>query len=193
MRCFDISEWKLDELTDNIRERIVETKVEIPPKVIKHGVSVRYKTGENNYRYPNWGYFTYDMTKVFKTREDYEKYLDSISYIEKTGDNFWVEIGEKNTYKDSDGNEIPCHYEIHEYDYETYEDDNSYIEYSEDEKKCLSEILYLIEKAKVCMRVYDHCCDNWSFGNGGFSKELKTEIEKFEKEYTEDIRNDEGI
>lgn len=190
MMYFDINDWSLAELTDDIRERIRDSKQVLPPKVMKHGVSIRYRTGESSYMYPNCGYLSYDMLKDLKTREDYEKYLDNIPYIEKIGDNFWMEIGENKTYVDSSGNEILYHYEIHEYDYEAYEDDNTYIEYSDEEKDRLSEALYVIERAKVYMRVYNHCRDNWSFGKGRFSDELKTELEKFEKEFTEELPDD---
>ena len=44
---------------------------------------------------------------------------------------------------------------------------------------------------RVYLDVYDHCCDQCSFGNGHFSNELKEELEKFEKNYNEDYIPDE--
>lgn len=189
MRYFDISMWSLDELTDSIRERIRESKKKIPCKVKKHGISIVYIVGVNCYQYPNHGYFGCGMVPEFKSVGEAEMWLDGISWIDREGD-IWVEHGESHVYVDNDGNEVKCHYEIREYDYEEYEDGEEYTEYSEEEKKKLSEVLYLIEKAKVAMSVYDYCCDQWSFGHGGFSDELKEEYEKFEKGYSEDVRED---
>lgn len=186
-RYFDYSDWSLEELCNHIRDRIEESKKPIPPKVMKHSVSIVYRVGEGCYSYPTYGYFSYPHMPDFKNRHEAEDYLDKCGWIEKKGDNFWVDTCEKQTYKDKDGNDVYYHYEIRESDYEAYEDDEFHTEYSDEEKQKLSEALYMIEKARVYMSVYDYCCDNGCFGHGDFSDELKEELEKFEKNFTEEL------
>ena len=190
MRYFDIYDWKLDELVDNIRERIADSKRPIPPKVMRHCIMIVYKCGEDSYSYPNRGYFAYGVVPEFTTRQEAEEYLNHCTGITRVGDNSWVEDGYNETYEKKDGSVENCHYMIRESDYEEYEDGEHHTEYSEEEKRLLSEALYNIEKSRVYMTVYDHCCDQYSFGGGGFSDELKEELEKFEKEYTEELPDD---
>lgn len=186
-RYFDYSEWNIDELCNHIRERIFESKKPIPKKVMKHYICIVFRTGENCYTYPNYGVFAYGYIPEFKTRKEAEDYLAKHDWIERKGDNCWVEYNEVRYYDLKSGGSEQYHYEIRESDYEEYEDGENYIEYTEEEKNQLSEILYQIERGKVCMSVYDHCCDQGSFGGGSFSEELKEELEKFEKEYTEEL------
>ena len=190
MRYFDIYDWKLDELVDNIRERILESKKPLPKKVMRHLVIIVYRCGEGSYIFPNRGYFAHGVVPEFKTRQEAEDYLNQCDGIIKIGDGAWVEDGYNDTYTKSDGTVERCHYTIRESDYEEYEDGEHHTEYGEEEKKMLSEALYNIEKARVYMRVYDHCCDQYSFGDNRFSNELKRELEKFEKEYTEELPED---
>lgn len=190
MKYFDIHDWNMDELVNNIRERIVESKKDIPPKVVRHYIMIAYKCGESCYTYPNRGYFAYGVVPEFETREEAEEYLDHCSGITRIGENAWVEDGYDDTYELSDGSVERCHYMIRESDCEEYEDGEYHCEYSDEEKDKLSEALYIIEKARVYMKVYDHCCDEYSFGGGSFSDELKEELEKFEEEYTEELPED---
>lgn len=186
-RYFDYSDWDIEEVCNHIRERIFESKKTIPPKVMKHFVSIVYRTGESCYSYGCYGLYSYGRMPEFETREDAEKFLDKCAWITKLGDNFWVEDRESRSYDTKDGKTVLCHYEIRESDYEVYEDGGDYIEYTDEEKKQLSDILYIIEKARVCMSVYDHCCDQGSLGGGSFSEELKEELDKFEKDFSEDL------
>lgn len=191
-RYFDYSDWNIEELCDHIRERIDESKKPIPPKIMKHSVSILYKVGETCYMYPtyNFGYGYGDIPN-FKTRQEAEDYISKCGWIEKKGDNFWIDSHSKETYKDKYGNEIRCHYEIKESDYEVYEDEEYHTEYSDEEKQKLSEALYMIEKARVYMRVYDYCCDHCHFGKGDFSNELNDELKVFESNFTEELpKND---
>ena len=189
-RYFDYREWDFEEICQNLRKRIYESKQPIPKKVMKHSVSILYRISKDCCTYPNTGWFSY--MPEFKTVEDAEKYLESIPGIDKDG-GLWINFqsGKVDTYEDKNGIEVPCHYEIRENDYEVYEDGNYYTEYSDEEKEKLSETLYNIEKMRVYLDVYDHCCDQYSFGNGHFSNELKEELEKFEKNYNEDYIPDE--
>ena len=189
-RWFDYSEWELDEVCNSIRERIRDSKHVLPPKVMRHYVSIMFRISESSYTNPSRIWFSYDQLPHFETRQDAEKYLDSMSWLEKTGVNSWVEEGETRYYDTKDGDSVPVHYEIHENDIEEFEDGEEHVEYSDEEKQKLSEILYLIEKAKVCLDVYDHCSDQWSFGHGQFSEELKERLERFETEFTEELPQD---
>lgn len=190
MRYFDIRDWDIEEMCDSLRERIAEAKKPLPKRVMKHSVSIILRTSPTSYQSPE----PYFYRERFQTREEAEKFMDKTPWIERTGDNSWIELGSRNhkTYIDKEGNEVPYHYEINEYDYETWEDDEYHIEYSDSEKKMLSETLYQIEKARIYMDVYDHCCDQGSFGEGHFAQELNERLKKFEEEYNEDPkRNDE--
>lgn len=189
-RYFDYSDWDIEELCNHIRERIYESKKPIPGKVMKHYVSIVYKVGEGCYQYSGYGWFSYGNIPQFKTREEAEEYLDSIAWLTRTGDNSWIEEGRVRHYDTSDGKTERCHYEIRESDYEEYEDGEDHIEYTSDEKRYLSEILYNIEKARCCMDVYDHCCDQGSFGGGSFVKEFEEKISNFNKTYTEELPED---
>lgn len=190
-RYFEYRDWDIEELCDSIRNRIADSKKIIPPIVKKQGVSIIFKTSENSYSYPHHFNYNYRENKSFETKEECLKCLDNTAWVEKIGDNMWIDIQEKRTYTDKDGNEIPYHYEIHEYEYEQYEDGEHYTLYSDEEKKMLSDALYHIEKARIYMQVYDHCSDQGSFGKGSFSDELKEELDKFEKNYNEEPRKNE--
>lgn len=190
-RYFDYRDWELDELCHSLRERISESKKPLPKKVMKHSVIVLYRTGEGSYMYPNWGWFSYGNVPDFKSKDEAEKYLLDVCNFTKIGENMYEDNHKNQTYTNADGNVVNCHYVIRESDYEAFEDGEYHIEYSDEEKQKLSEALYMIEKARVYMSVYDHYCDQWSFGNGRFSNELKTELENFEKEYTEEISDEE--
>lgn len=187
---FEYKDWDIEDLCDSIRERIHESKQPLPKKVMKHNVSIVFRIGEGSYQYPSRGWFSYDIMPNFITRQDAEKYLDNMGWIKKVKDNFWVEDNETRYYETKNGDSVPYHYEVRESDYENWEDDEYHTEYSEEEKKTLSEALYWIEKARVYMRTYDHCSDQGCFGHGGFSNEVKEELERFEKEYSEELPSD---
>lgn len=185
---FDYNYWEIERLCNQIRERIRDSKKVIPPIVKKHAISIIYRTSENSYRYPMYGPFAYNVRPEFTTREEAEKYIESFDYVTKVSDNFYIDgirCGE--TYETKDGQVVDCHYEILEYDYEEYEDGEHYVLYSDEEKKMLSEALRKIEEATVYMSVFDHCTDQGSFGDGSFSEELKEELDKFNKEFTEEL------
>lgn len=193
-RYFDFREWDFDEICHNLRERIAESKKPIPPKVMVHSVCIVFRQSESSYTYTHslsysWGYNS--NYQNFKTREEAEKYIATCAWIEKLGDNFYIDIDEKRTYTDKNGKEVLYHYEIKESDYEQYADGNSYYEYSDEEKRLLSETLYNIEKARAYISAYDYCCDQCSFGEGRYEREVKEELKKFEKEYTEELPPDE--
>lgn len=184
-RYFDFREWDLEEICYSLRKRIAESKKPIPPKVKRHLISIIYRTDVNCYTYSNLKSL-YSISD-FKNRQEAIDFLNKFSWLTRTGDNSWEESSVRETYIDANGNEVKYHYEINEGDYEEYEDGESYFEYSNEEKEKLSEALHMIEKARVYINVYDHCCDQYSFGEGRFSDELKTELENFEKEYTENL------
>ena len=187
---FDYRDWDLQEICDSIREKIAESKKPIPPKVMKHDISIVYRISGVCCVYSTYHLCGYDLPK-FKTRQEAEDYLSKISWIKRTGENSWEEIPvREEPYIDENGNKINPHYEIRESDYEVYEDGEYYTLYSDEEKQKLSEALYMIEKARIYMQVYDHCCDQGSFGEGGFSDELKEEMDKFEKDFTEELPMD---
>lgn len=186
---FEYRDWDIEDLCYSIRERLHKSKKPIPKKIWKHSVSIVYRTGENCYSYPNYGWYQLSNLPDFNTREEAEKYLDSLKWLVREGD-IWIDEHERHTYITKDEKTIPYHYEIRESDYETWEDGNYYIEYSEEEKKALSDALYWVEKARIYMGTYDHCSDQGSFGDGRFSDELKRELEKFESSYTEDYSED---
>ena len=185
-RYFDYSDWTLDEICMDIRRRIAESKETIPPKVMRHYVSIVYRTEHNCYTYSHYLYKSTD----FNSRKDAEDYLAKCGWIKKIDDNFWVDIAEKETYKDPDGNPVLKHYEIREYDCEEYEDGEHHIEYSEEEKKALSQTLLAIETARAYMRAYDYTSDECGFGEGRYAQEVKEEIDKMTKEYTEELPED---
>lgn len=193
MSYFEYRDYEIEDMCNSIRERILESKKPLPPKVMNHYVSIRYRIGEGSYQYPHHGVFSWDVRPEFKTRQEAEDYLNKISWLKKEGDNFWVEDTETSYYDCKDGSSVKYHYEIHEFDIEEYEDGNSHVEYSDSEKDMLSEALYHIEKARIYMQVYNHCSDQWSFGNGRFSDEVNEEMEKFEKEFTEELPEDYDI
>ena len=194
MRYIELREWDIDYICNDIRERIAESKKPIPPKIIKHYISIVYKTGENSYIYPSYGLFSYPHVPDFKSRQEAENFMNCISWLKRIGENSWEEIPVRDKYIDNNGNEINCHYMIRESDYEVYEDEESHTEYSDEEREKLSEALYIIEKAMSYIRAYDYCRDQYCFGNGGFVKELKEELDKFEKNFTEELpENEEDI
>lgn len=184
-RYFEYRDWELENICQNLREYIHVSRQPIPAKIKKHCVSILYREGETCYIYPNYGWFSYGVVPEFKTREDAEKYLESLPDIKKI-DGLWVDVSRNEIYETSDGKKIPCHYIVRESDYEVYADDEYHIEFSEEEKQKLSEALYNIEKARVYLRVFDYCCDQSSFGEDRFSNELKEELDKFENNYNED-------
>lgn len=188
---FDYRDWKIEELVDSLRETIAESKKPIPPKVTKHFIYIRYKIGEGRYSWGPNNYWASDHYE-FKTREDAINFLNSKGWIERTGENMWIDKCYHNPYEDSNGNLVDSHYEIVECDNEVFEDGERHIEYTEEEKKLLSDALYQIEKARVYMRAYDNAMDNCSFGGGSFTECLKDELEKFENEYTESIIDTDG-
>lgn len=181
-RYFDYNDWDIEYLCNHIRERINESKSVIPPKVKKQGIYITFKVGDNTFQ--STQYFS---GRDFKSRKEAEDLLNKTQWIEKIGENSWKDEVENRTYATESGEEVPYHFEIVEYEYEQYEDGEDYIEYSEDEVKNLKEALYLIEKARVYMEAYDYCSDEYCFGKGGFTKELNEKLEKFEKEYTEEL------
>lgn len=176
-RYFDYRDNDLEEICDSLRERINEFKKPIPPKKIKHQISILYKISDNSWRYPYSllsRRYSYDgKYQEFKSKEEAEKFLNSVGWIKRKGDNCWIEENPKD-----DG-----YYEINEYDTEVYEDEETHTEYSEEEKKCLSDALYSIEKARAYIKAYDYCCDQGIFGEGRFSEEVEEELEKFYKNY----------
>ena len=182
-KYFDYSDWQLEEICDNIRERLEDTKVPIPPKVKKHGINIVYKIGEGCYNYPNYGYFSYDIIPKFKIRKEAEDYLNQFSWLKRIDENNWEEIPPKDTYTDKNGSIHNCTYQIREYDYEEYEDGETYYEYTEEEKKKLTETLYFIEKARAYLKAYDYACDEYDFGEGRYVHNLNKELDKFEKEF----------
>lgn len=187
MKYFDFSEWTLDEIIESLRRRIYEASQPIPNKVMKHSVSIIYRLSESSYTYPNYGCLSFRNLPKFADFNEAAKYLNSLEFLERDGENFWIEVGETDTYKDEDGRDIFRHYEINEYDYEEYEDGLQHTEYTEKEREKLSETLYMLEKLKVYLKVYDDCCDNYDFGNGTYAEEIEDAINKFENEYVEDL------
>lgn len=185
-RYFDYNDWSLEEVCNSIRKRISDSKKPIPKKVIRHGVSIIYRTSETSYQ-SGWNHLHY---VDIEDKEQAIKFLDNCRWLIRVDENMWIDEVDKKTYTTKDGITIPFHFEIKEYDYECYEDGNEYVEYSEREKEDLSRILYLIEKARTCLDVYDHCCDQYSFGEDNFSKELENELYKFEENYTEELPQD---
>lgn len=186
-RYFEYKDWEIEEITNAMRERLAEARQPLPEKVKKHCVSIRYRTGKYSYSWWNNEILSKSDFSSFKEAADY---LDSLDWIERLGDNMWVEkIGCPDRYDDEDGNSIPCHYMIYEYDCEVYVDGEYHTEYTDDDRKALEDGLYCVEKARVYMRAFDHACDNGSFG-GSFSESLRDDFEKFEKEYTEDLPSD---
>ena len=181
----DISEWNIEELCNNIRERIAESKKPIPPKVKKHGVSIYQRTGEGCYRGTYHEFFHF---YPIKSREHAERILNSCSWLEKIGDNMWIEIGGAPEYYEcKDGTMKRNHYFIEEYDYEEYEDGKDHVEYSEGEIQALKDTLFNIEKGLAYMRAYDHAEDQGSFGGGAYVEYANDELEKFNEEYTEEL------
>lgn len=186
---FDYSDWKIEELTNSIRERITEAKTPLPKKVMKHFICIRYRTGERCYSYGGGNEWIWNHPE-FKTREDAVKYIDKLGWVERIGDNMWVDSYSTDTYKDKDGNEVPCHYVIDEYDTEVYEDGDYHIVYTDEERKYLSEALHCIEKARAYMRAYDYASGKCGFGEGSYAETTSKELEKFENEYTEELPDD---
>lgn len=182
-RHFDYKDWELEEICNSIRERIADSKKVIPKKITKKGVNIIYRTSETSYQ-SGWNRLHYVN---IEDKEQAEKYLNNCRWLIKIDENMWIDDCDKHTYTTKDGITIPCHFEIKEYDYECYEDGNDYVEYSDEEKQMLRETLYNIEKARVYLSVYDHCTDQYNFGHGDFSKELKKELEKFDTGFTEDL------
>lgn len=190
-RYFDYSDWHLDELCEDLRKRISESKKPLPKKVRNRYVSIYYRIGEGSWMYPNTGWFAHGTKPDFKSVKEAEEYLDSLPRFKKIGDNSWVEGENVEYYTCQDGTCVPKHYEVKESYCMEYEDGEGHIEYSKSEQKMLRKALYEIEKARVYMDVYDHCCDQWSFGEGHFSKELTKRLKEFEENYTEDFVEEE--
>lgn len=182
-RYFEYRDWEIEDICNNIRKRIMDSKKPIPLKVKKYGVSIIYRTSETSYQ-SGWNRLHY---VELEDKEQAIKFLDNCRWLVREGENMWVDDCEKHTYINKDGITIPYHFEIREYEYECYEDGNDYVEYSDEEKQMLRETLYNIEKARVYLSVYDHCSDQYSFGDGNFSNSSLSSLEKFEKEYSENL------
>lgn len=188
-RYFDYSDWELENLCNSIRERIAESKKPLPPKVMKHGISILKQVSDCTFACPMYGVLSYGIRPEFSTKSQAEKYMRNNGFIE-VSDNFWIEENNPDDikfYTDKDGKETMSHYVIREYDYEVYTDGEYHTEYTEEEKAKLSEALYNIEKGLAYMRAYDHCCDQSSFGGDGFTRDVQEELERFEKTYTEEL------
>lgn len=178
-RCYDISSMELDRMCNDIIRRLIESKEPIPPKVKKHAVAIRFKVGENCFSFPNYGWFAH--LPEFKNVGEAERFLSRIPDMMKIGDNFWVEGYEKRTYKTSNDERIQYHYEIHEYDYEEFEDGEYHTEYTEEEIEKLKETLVIINKARTYMRAYDYAEDDSVFGNGQYVRLLDEKFKYYEE------------
>lgn len=187
-RYFDYSDWKIEEITNSIRERIHDSKQPIPKKIIKHFIQIRYKIGDGCYSWSsnNW-MWEHDE---FTNREEAITFLNKKSWIERTGENMWVDCCNNQTYTDKEGNVIPYHYEIEEYDSEIYEDGEYHTEYTDKEKNALSEALLCIEKARIYLKAFDRAENNASFGSDSFCEYLKEEFEDFFEHFTEELPED---
>lgn len=188
-RYFDYSDWKIEEISDSIRERLSEAKTLLPKKVMKHFISIRYKTGESSYCCGGGDEWMWNHQE-FKTREEAIDYIGKLGWIERIGDNMWINSYSHETYKNKDGYDVRCHYLIEEYDAEVYEDGEHHVEYTDEERGYLSDALYCIEKARVYMRVYDYASDKCGFGGGSYAEMTRKELEKFENEYSEELSDD---
>jgi hypothetical protein len=183
MRYFDLPEWRFDEIIETLKRDIKKSEQTIPDMVKKHFINIVFKTGENCYQFSHYIYNLCDL-KELETRKEAEDLLNSLEWLERTGDNMWVDKNHGDeTYTTSDGEVIPMHYEIRESDCMVYADGNWYVRYSQEEKDKLKETLYMLEKARIYLDVYDHCHDQSSFGEGRFSDELKKRLEEFEDNY----------
>ena len=185
----EYKDWVIEEIANSIREQLEEARKPLPKKITKHFITIRNIVGEGRYIYNcanEWMWMHDDFTTV----DEAVDFINRKEWLERIGENMWVDTMCYDTYIDKDGNTIPNHYEIHEYDAEVYEDGECHTEYTEDEIKDLSEALYHIEKARVYMRNYDNAYSHWCFGNGCFHNKLSEELDKFEKEYTENLPED---
>lgn len=182
-RYFDYQDWRIEDIANSIRERLEEARTPLPPKVKKHRIIIRHKVGDGCYVIEPGESWMYEHDE-FTSRNEAIDYLNSLHWLEKVGDNAWVDI--YSTFGDKANL-----YEINEYDSEVYADEQYHIDYSQEEIKYLSDALKCIEKARVYMKEYDSAENNCSFGkDGSFKNNLEKSLEKFENEYTESLPED---
>ena len=189
-RYFEYKDWEIESIANSIRERLEEARKPLPPKVMKHFITIHYKTGEGRYTYSSSDSWMLKHDE-FLSREDAINFLNSKSWLTRIGDNAWVDDCRYETYETKDGKTERAHYEISESDCEQYADGEFHTEYCDEEIEYLSDALMCIEKARVYMKEYDSAEDNCSFGKGGsFKDRLKESLDKFENEYTESLPDD---
>lgn len=184
-KYFDYRDWEIEELCNSLRVRIKEAQKPLPQKVVNHYVSIRQRIGDTCYTYPQYLYFPNQSSP--KTREEAEKFLNSCDWLEKAGENKWIELNETRYYDTKDGGSEKYHLEVHEYDLEEYEDGEYHVEYANSEIESMKAALYAIEKARVYMELYDDFVDNYSFGEGRFAKACDIANDKFTKTFTLDL------
>lgn len=194
-RCFEYRDYEIERMCEDLVRRLIDAKKPIPPKIKKHCVSIRFRTGEGCFSYPNYGWFSH--LPEFKSWDDAEKFLGKLPDMFRMKPNFWVEEGETRTYETKDGARVLYHYEIHEYDYEEYEDGEYHTEYTPEEIERMKETLKIIDKARVYMKAYDYACDECDFGGGSFDKVMDEHLTNYEEidfnnleQYIEDYDDD---
>lgn len=188
-RYFEYSDWKIEEITNSIRERIYDAKQPLPKKVMKHFIQIRYKIGSECCTWNSSNTWMWEHDE-FTNIDDAISFLNKKNWLKRIDDNMWVDCYNSQTYTDKDGNTIPYHYEIDEYDSEVYEDGEHHTEYTDDERNALSDALICIEKARKYLKAYDRAENNGSFGNGSFSEYVKDELQDFFDNFTEDLPDD---
>lgn len=180
-RYFEYRDCDIEDMCNSLIRKLIDAKIHnpLPPKVKKHAVVIRFKTGECCFSFPSYGW----MTKLpeFKSYDDAERFLNRTTGLFKMGANFWVDEGETRSYPTSDGPKVLYHYEIQEYDYEGFEDGNYYTEYTPEEIKHMEETLAIIDKARVYMRAFDYAEDESTFGKGAYSKTLNEYLKNYEE------------
>lgn len=174
---FDFKDYEIEEMIQDLKNRIAETEKPLPKKVMRHNVCIVFRTDKDVYEYPRSGWFMH--VPDFETRKDAEKFLARVPGMIRLGDDYWVLDGERREYEVAYGHKVFYHYEIRESDYEQFEDGQHHYEYTPEEVIALKRTLTSMEDGLRAMRLYDKCCEDGRFGNGEFVEEMRKTTDFF--------------
>lgn len=164
---FDYKQYCLDEIIETIEDHIKQAKAPKPPKVTKRSIAI--------YKYENPKCKYNDSYISFKSIDEAIEYYKLLGYFVVSDI-----INEDNLREiicENIDPTVKTKLDIHEFIYECYEDDEYYLEYTDETISELNKGLDIIKKANIYINRIDYLFAG-DDGEESFHKRLKEELNK---------------
>lgn len=165
--AFDYVQYRLKDITNRIENEVYHATKERPKKVKRHSVSMREKVSEGHYIY-NIRFYKYEFQSIKEAKEYFTKNRN-YKILDEKEDFLLIE--------DINGKI----YEVHYFEYEEYEIEDYYPDYSKETLQEFKNAIKILKQAEIYAQRIDWLISG-DDSEETFHKRLKKELNELKNE-----------